>query len=286
MAGRHDGTPGSADFAPAEAAGGAGCVPRVTVAVPSHNQGRFLDASLRSIFAEPVEKEVMLADAGSTDETSAVIDRWRSRLTWWRSAPDPGQAAAINEAIARGRAPFVCWLGSDDMYLPGGLAAMLAAMDADSTAAVVYGGAVLIDERDRVIGRYRVADFSPRALSRRSIIAQVATLIRREAWQRVGGLDEKLCYSIDYDLWWRLQRDGARFVRIDADVAAMRLHAGAKSISHAAQMYTEGKSVVRRHLGSLPLIWRLREPFSVGARREGSSLAMVIRAWRRWTMRA
>jgi GT2 family glycosyltransferase len=207
------------------------------VAVPSHNQGRFLDASLRSIFAEPVEKEVMLADAGSTDETSAVIDRWRSRLTWWRSAPDPGQAAAINEAIARGRAPFVCWLGSDDMYLPGGLAAMLAAMDADSTAAVVYGGAVLIDEQDRVIGRYRVADFSPRALSTRSIIAQVATLIRREAWQRVGGLDEKLCYSIDYDLWWRLQRDGARFVRIDADVAAMRLHAGAKSISHAAQMY-------------------------------------------------
>jgi glycosyltransferase involved in cell wall biosynthesis len=52
----------------------------VTVAVPSYNQGRFLDATLRSILAQSVPIEVMLADAGSTDDTQHVIARWQHRF--------------------------------------------------------------------------------------------------------------------------------------------------------------------------------------------------------------
>jgi glycosyltransferase involved in cell wall biosynthesis len=55
--------------------------PWVTVAVPSLNQGRFLDATLCSIFAQSVPVEVMLADGGSSDETQGVISRWGDRLT-------------------------------------------------------------------------------------------------------------------------------------------------------------------------------------------------------------
>jgi GT2 family glycosyltransferase len=257
-------------------------VPRVTVAVPSYNQGRFLDATLRSIFAQPVAMEVMLADAGSTDDTRAVIERWRGQLTWWRSAPDHGQPAAINEAIGHGGAPFVCWLNSDDLFLPGGLASLVAAMDADPSIAVVYGATRLIDELGNVIGRRRAARFSESALSRSCIISQPATLIRREAWERVGGLDERLQLSHDYDLWWRMHRSGQRFGRIEVDVAAARLHPTAKSMKQAAEMYAEATSVARRHFGSLPLIWRVRRPFSVGGRRSGSSFERLSRMWRRW----
>src|SRR6266849_6310957 len=104
--------------------------PRVTIAIPSLNQGRFLDTTLRSAFAQPVDIEVMLVDGGSTDGSLAVVERWRDRLAWCRSAPDKGQAAAINEAISRSRAPFVCWLNSDDIYLPDGLAALVQAIEA------------------------------------------------------------------------------------------------------------------------------------------------------------
>jgi len=257
-------------------------LPRVTVAVPSYNQGRFLDATLRSIFAQPVAVEVMLADAGSTDDTRTVIDRWRDQLTWWRSAPDQGQPAAINEGIRHGRAPFVCWLNSDDLFLPGGLAAMVAAMDADTSIAVVYGATLLIDESGRVIGRRRAARFSERALSRRCIISQPASLVRREAWERLGGLDQGLQLSHDYDLWCRMHQAGLRFGRIEADVAAARLHSEAKSMKQAAEMYAEATSVVRRHFDSLPLIWHMRQPFSVGGRTRGSSFERLARTWRRW----
>jgi GT2 family glycosyltransferase len=155
-------------------------------------------------------------------------------------------------------------------------------LDADSSIAVVYGATLLIDALRRPIGRRRAARFSGRALSRSCIISQPASLIRREVWERVGGLDEGLQLSHDYDLWCRINQAGLRFGRIETDVAAARLHSEAKSMKQAAEMYAEATSVVRRHFHSLPLIWRMRQPFSVRGRKQGSNFEHIARAWRRW----
>jgi glycosyltransferase involved in cell wall biosynthesis len=253
--------------------------PAVTVAIPSFNQGRFLDSALSSIFSQPVSSEVIVVDAGSTDESLAVIDRWRDRLAGFRSGPDRGQAAAINEAIANGRAPLVCWLNSDDLYAPGGLSTLVEAMNTDSLTQVAYGLCLQIDSSGNPVGRAKSRTFSSRALLHGNPIPQPASIVRRSAWENVGGLDESLHLSLDYDLWWRLHRRGARFEQINVDVAKARLHEDAKSVTLAAEQYLEGKMVVRRHSGSVPLIWHIREPFSVGVR-TSRTLGLLARLWR------
>ncbi len=259
-------------------------MPRVTVAVPSYNQGRFLEATLRSIFAQPVAMEVMLADAGSTDGTLHVIKRWQDRLTWVRRGPDKGQASAINEAINHGRAPLVCWLNSDDLFLADGLSTLVQAIEADASIAVAYGGCLRLDEQGRMIGRHQVAPFTARGLARRCIIAQPASIIRREAWERVGGLDENLHLSLDYDLWWRLHWARSRFAHIDGEVAAVRFHPATKTVKQASEMYAEAKLTVRRHHGSVPLVWWLRQPLSIGMRRS-RVLGNMVQAGQRWLER-
>jgi glycosyltransferase involved in cell wall biosynthesis len=258
-------------------------MPRVTVAVPSYNQGRFLEATLLSIFSQPVPVEVMVADGGSTDDTLRVIERWRHRLTWFRTSPDKGQASAINEAIGHARAPLVCWLNSDDLFLPSGLSALVEAIEADPSTAVAYGDCLRLDEQGRVIGSFRAGPLTAQGLSRRCMIPQPASIVRRKAWESVGGLNEELHFAPDYDLWWRLHRAAAQFHYIGVEVAAARLHPAAKTVALAREMYAEAKSVVRRHHGSLPYIWRLKEPISIGMRRKGSVLQNMAQGLERWS---
>ena len=59
--------------------------PLVTIAVPSFNQGQFLDDALTSIFQQDLPLEVFVLDAGSTDNSLNVIQKWESHLTGWRS---------------------------------------------------------------------------------------------------------------------------------------------------------------------------------------------------------
>ena len=235
--------------------------PRVTVAVPSYNHGSYLDAALESIFSQRLPVEVFVMDAASTDDTPAVIRKWEPRLAGWRSRADSGQSAAVNEGIALGAAPYVCWLNSDDWFLEGGLAKLVAALERAPKAAMAYGRAW--SQRDRRRRAVYVRPFSEWWMARLNIISQPATLIRRGAWQAVGGLDESLHMALDYDLWWRLFRRFGPPVFVDEFVAVNREHASTKTGTRRRDHYREAMAVVRKHHGSVPLKWWLAQPYAV-----------------------
>jgi len=240
--------------------------PLITIAVPSFNQGRFLEQALASIFDQDLPVEVFVADAGSSDETMSVLERWASRLAGWRSHADAGQAAAINECVAKGSAPFVCWLNSDDWFLKGGLKALHAALDASPSAPAAYGRAWNYLQRTGAMRPVWVEPFSEKRLAWHCIVSQPATLIRRAAWDSVRGLDETLHMALDYDLWWRLYRKLGPLRFVDAFVAVNREHELTKTSSNRRLHYREAMAVVRRYHGRLPWKWWLAQPYSVWLR--------------------
>jgi GT2 family glycosyltransferase len=68
------------------------------------------------------------------------------------------------------------------------------------------------------------------------MISQPATLIRRTAWEKVGGLDESLHMAMDYDLWWRLFRSGGPLGYVETDVA---LNPDNTFTTHSGRVSTE-----------------------------------------------
>lgn len=237
--------------------------PLVTVVVPSFNQGRFLNDALTSIFEQNVPVEVFVMDGGSSDNSIDVIHKWADRLAGWRSAKDDGQAAAINEGISLGKAPFVCWLNSDDWFLSNALSTLICALQANPDAPAVYGRAWNVIEHTGKRKPVWVEPFDEDRLALRCIISQPATLIRRSAWDAVGGVDNKLHMVMDYDLWWRLFKHVGALAFVDHYVAVNREHEATKTKTLRRRHYQEAISVVRKYHGSVPLKWWLAQPYAV-----------------------
>lgn len=237
--------------------------PLVTITVPSLNQGRFLEKALASIFSQELPVEVFVIDGGSTDGSVEIIRNWAHRLAGWRSHADAGQAAAINEGIARGQAPYVCWLNCDDWLLPSGLMKLLNALEGCPEAPAAYGRAWNVGERSGKRRPALVTRFNERLLAQFCIICQPATLIRRTAWETVDGLDETLHLAMDYDLWWRLFKQLGPLYFLNEYVAVNLDHRDTKTNTLRRQHYQEAMAVVRRHFGRVPLKWWLAQPYAV-----------------------
>jgi GT2 family glycosyltransferase len=235
----------------------------VTIAVPSFNQGQFLEQALTSIFEQKLPVEVFVADGGSTDNSLEVIHRFANRLAGYRSHADRGQAAAVNESIALGQAPYVGWLNSDDYLVPAGLHHLVEALETQQSAPAAYGKVLNYVETTRSQKPIWVEPFSEHRLAVRCIISQPGVLIRRSAWTAVGGLDENLHMALDYDLWWRLYKTHGPLAFVDEFVAANRDHAETKTNTRRSLHYREATHIVKKYHGSVPLKWWLFWPYAV-----------------------
>jgi len=206
--------------------------PLVSIVTPSFQQGRFLEATIRSVLEQDFEPiEYVVVDGGSTDESVEVIQRYADRFAWWVSEPDRGQPHAINKGFGRTTGEYMAYLNSDDTLLPGAISRLVEELARDRDALVAFGDAEFVDEHGSLIrhGQPRVWEVGAMARCGSGSVLQPASLWRREAWELAGPMDEEYQYVFDTLFFLRVAAAGAKAAYLPEPLATYRIHDESKS---------------------------------------------------------
>lgn len=205
---------------------------RVSVIIPTYNRAALLGDAIESVLAQQhPDIEIIVADDGSTDETSAVASQYGDKIRYL-ALPHRGQPAAPrNSGLAVATGDFIAFLDSDDLYLPNKLALQLPVIEANPHVGVVYSnGHFFIDQPDQPTGTVQDGLPTPSGaifgdLLRGNFLSTPVVLIRRSVLQKVGNFneDQALMPVEDYELWLRLAMQ-TDILYVPGDVAAIRHH--------------------------------------------------------------
>jgi glycosyltransferase involved in cell wall biosynthesis len=222
---------------------------KISIVVPSFQQGRFIEETIRSIVTqEGATVELIIIDGGSTDETLDVIKKHESQIAYWISEPDRGQADAINKGMRHATGDVVAWFGADDVYAKGIFAAVHEAWK--KRPGVIYAAPVAnFHSRGREL-LHRPHDITFENIvqywQRKSLWHLPGVFWSREVTNAIGEIDISLHYAFDYDYVIRAVQH-FEVETIDHVAAGFRLHRHSKSVSQSEQMMKETAAVSQRY---------------------------------------
>ena len=237
---------------------------RLSLVTCSYQQGRFLEATLRSVVDQGVaDLEYLVVDGGSTDGSVEVIQRYAGHLSWWVSEPDRGQTDALIKGFARATGEVQGWLCSDDLLLPGAVERVLRFFEQHPEADAVYGDALWIDERGDFIRAKRESGFHRFPfLFDHNYVPQPSMFWRRRLYERVGGLDPRFNLAMDGDLWERFSRAG-RICHMPEYLSCLRFYAEQKTRRLRPQGAEEDRQIRQRSaLGRVPVLRPILAPLA------------------------
>jgi len=221
--------------------------PKISIVTPSFNQAHYLEETIRSVLLQGYPNlEYIIIDGGSSDGSVEIIKRYEPWLAFWVSEKDRGQSHAINKGFSHASGEVFAWINSDDYYAPGAFA-KVARIFAQPGTQWVAGNCYRININGNIQPepRKHVDDFERWFIG--CPYAQPGVFWRRELWENAGGVDEKLHFSFDYDLWMKFSLKQKFASWTDEHLAYFRLQPHSKTVSNRLLFDKEDWIVFKRN---------------------------------------
>jgi glycosyltransferase involved in cell wall biosynthesis len=185
------------------------CQPAVSVVMAAKNYAKFLPQAVASVQAQTfTDWELIIVDDGSTDQTPEVVKPFlqEERIRYFRS-DKLGQSRAKNLGVKLSQGRLIAFLDADDAWHADKLSLQVECLRQHPTVGVCFTRRILMDES----GNTRRANDPPapsgavfNEIFLRNFVCFSSVMIRREAFEQVGGFNPTWDLSIDYDLWLRI----------------------------------------------------------------------------------
>lgn len=186
--------------------------PLVSVVIPSYNMADFTPLTVESVLAQDYpDVEVIVVDDGSTDGSVAALSRFGSRIRLIEQK-NAGACAARNRGLQECKGEFVAFLDCDDLWERHKLTRCVETLQAHPKAVMVHSFAYWIDGLDKIFGppcfaaRPEGRIFTE--LARSNHVVNSTPVCRTVSVRAVGGWDEAIFTTADWEFWLRLSKAG------------------------------------------------------------------------------
>lgn len=217
--------------------------PAVSVVMNVRDGAAYVHEAIESILSQTLtDVEFVIVDDGSTDGTWEILRAFAAaddRIVLLRNHVNKGIYVSANKGIRVARAPYVARIDADDIADPRRLELQKAYLDAHEDVVLVTTNWMW---ESAVRGTC-----VPSMLPESSILSawfllfynhfanQSAVMFRREPVLEIGGYNERLPVTADYELWVRLCRAHRLGVIPDALVRYRRDLPGGVTVNRAVQ---------------------------------------------------
>lgn len=221
--------------------------PKISIVIPAYNASNYLEEAIKSALAQTYSNlEIIVVNDGSKDDgaTEKIALSYGDKIRYFHKE-NGGSSSALNMGIANMTGEWFSWLSHDDLYTPDKLEKQIKYIrtlnieDSDLSKHIFFSASDLIDGNGKIIRASNISvakKFSEKiALFPHNgyLIAEptvynfygCSCLVHKDAFEEIGGFDEKLRLINDLDLWFRFYAAGYKVHYIPEALVKARIHA-------------------------------------------------------------
>lgn len=223
---------------------------KVSIVTISFNQASFIEEAILSVLNQDYPNlEYIVVDAGSTDGSREIIEKYRDKIDYIIFEPDEGPADGLNKGFSIATGDIYGYLNADDILFPTTVSHFVEYFKL-SNAGVVSGHGYIIDKNSNITGKTFSHKFDPVAYAYGAcVLVQQSTFFKAEWFKKIGGFNKYNRVSWDGELCFDMAMAGANFNRISGFWSGFRLYDG--SITGSGSFQQMANQVLLRHAQQL-----------------------------------
>jgi hypothetical protein len=229
-----------------------------TVGIANYNREDYLYSAIRSVLDQDYSRfELLIVDDGSTDNSQEVVLSFNDPRIRFVKKLHSGIPRTFNRILEEARGSHIVWLGNDDLLIPGLLSKYALLLQNWPEVVFSYGDLIRIDSHGEEIHKIPYPEFfgDKLLLSRfllENVVPAPGSMANLGVMRAIGGFDNDIPYSNDYDLWVRLAATGLPFKHIGQVTCKYRWH-GSNISNHTEGLSADDLKILHKMLSSYDL---------------------------------
>ena len=227
--------------------------PKVTIVIPFFNDV-YITQAVESALSQSYRKiEIIVVDDGSTKHTE-LINPYLPHIHYL-GKKNGGTASALNHGIRYASGEYIAWLSSDDVFYMDKIKNQLSYM-LENNAAISHTNFDNMNENSQITQHSAGGSFSSVVEFYKSFLVGnsvngCTVMMSKHILNSIGLFNERLPYTHDLDLWYRVILSGHSLHYLNQSLTAYRWHPGMGTIKHRAVIEAELHATQMRYQGSL-----------------------------------